>query len=326
MGNRTASRSNATTKAKPKRKRIPSEAEVKVETNVEVKSNIMRNSGLGAIFAAIMAVCGVVLFFMTYFTVAEYERAVLTRFGQIQSVRDPGLHFKVPFVNSVTFYRTDIQATGPKQPVNTYTIDNQEVDVLFTIHFQIDPKNIEFIYRNAQDYQPRMEAMAIDRLKAEMGKINVAHVAEKRSVLRDSIKNAIATDALAKYGVTVVDFQLTNLEYTKSFKAAVEAAAAAKANVETREQERAQAMLTAERARVEARGRADALLFEREAEAKAIKLKGEAEAAAIKARADALASNAQLVELEKAQRWDGKLPTQMFGSAPVPFLNIEKGK
>lgn len=326
MGNRTTGRSGDATKAKPRRKRIPSKAKVIVETNVEVKSNIMINSGLGAIFAAILAVCGVVLFFMTYFTVAEYERAVLTRFGQVQSVEGPGLHFKMPFVNSVQFYRTDIQASATRQPINTYTIDNQEVDVMFTIHFRLTPDKIEFVYRNAQDYQPRLEAMAIDRLKAEMGKVNVAHVAEKRGAIRDSIKNAIATDALEKYGVTVVDFQLTNLEYTKSFKAAVEAAAAAKANVETREQERAQALLTAERARVEAKGRADALLFEREAEAKAIRLKGEAEAAAIKARADALASNQQLVELEKAQRWDGKLPTQMFGSAPVPFLNIEKGK
>ncbi len=282
-----------------------------------------KNSVFAPIFGAIIVVGLLTLFFGTYFTVNENERAVLTRFGQIQSVRDPGLHFKLPFVNSVTFYRTDIQATGPKQPVNTYTIDNQEVDVQFTIHFRVDPKSIEFIYRNAQDFQPRMEAMAIDRLKAEMGKINVAHVAEKRGVLRDAIKNAIAKDALEKYGVTVVDFQLTNLEYTKSFKAAVEAAAAAKANVETREQERAQAMLTAERARVEAKGRADALLFEREAEAKAIKLKGEAEAAAIKARADALASNAQLVELEKAQKWNGALPQQMFAGAPMPFLSLD---
>jgi len=285
-----------------------------------------RNGVFAPIFGAIAVVATIMLFFGTYFTVSENERAVLTRFGQIQSVRDPGLHFKLPFVNSTAFYRIDIQATGPKQPVNTYTIDNQEVDVLFTIHYRIDPKSIEFIYRNAQDYQPRLEAMAIDRLKAEMGKINVAHVAEKRGLLRDSIKNAIAVDALEKYGVTVVDFQLTNLEYTKSFKAAVEAAAAAKANVETREQERVQALLTAERMRVEAKGKADSYLFEREAEAKGIKLKGEAEAAAIKARADALASNAQLVELEKAQKWDGQLPKQIFAGAPVPFMPIDQVK
>ena len=143
MGNRTTGRSGDATKAKPRRKRIPSKAKVIVETNVEVKSNIMRNSGLGAIFAAILAVCGVVLLFMTYFTVAEYERAVLTRFGQVQSVEGPGLHFKMPFVNSVQFYRTDIQASATRQPINTYTIDNQEVDVMFTIHFRLTPDKIE---------------------------------------------------------------------------------------------------------------------------------------------------------------------------------------
>lgn len=304
--------------AKPKSKQQQTEIELE-----PIGEKTMRNSGLGMILTGILGVIGMILFFSTYYTVAEYERGVLTRFGQLQSVEGPGLHFKMPFVNSVTFLRTDRQSTGPRQPVNTYTIDNQEVDVLFSIQYQIDPKNIEFVYRYAQNYQVLMEAMAIDRLKAEMGKVNVAHVAEKRGQIRDAIKASIATEALEKFGVTVIDFQLTNLEYTKSFKAAVEAAAAAKATVETREQERAQAMLTAERARVEAKGRADAYLYEQEAQAKAVRLKGEAEAAAIKARADALASNAQLVELEKAQRWNGALPGQIFAGAPIPFMNVK---
>jgi regulator of protease activity HflC (stomatin/prohibitin superfamily) len=159
-----------------------------------------------------------------------------------------------------------------------------------------------------------------------MGKINVAHVAEKRGQLRDAIQNVITREAIDKYGITIVDFQLTNLEYTKTFKAAVEAAAAAKATVETREQERLQAEKTAERQRIEAKGKADAYLFEREAEAKGIKLKGEAEAAAIKAQADALAANQQLVELRKAERWDGQLPKQIYAGAPIPFMDVLKNK
>lgn len=296
------------------------------EPDFQPGDNIMKNTGIGAIVTGICAVFMMIMFFMTYYTVAEYERAVLTKFGQVQSIEAPGLHFKVPFVNSVNFYRTDIQATATKSPVNTYTIDNQEVDVMFTIHYRITPDKVEFIYRNAQDYLARLESMALDRLKAEMGKVNAAHVAEKRGLIRELIKTAIAAEALEKYGITVVDFQLTNLEYTKSFRAAVEAAAAAKANVETREQERQQALLTAERVRVEAKGKADAFLFEREAEAKGIKLRGEAEAAAIRARADALASNAQLVELEKAQRWNGALPGQIFAGAPIPFMSLDKAK
>ena len=270
----------------------------------------------------IAIVCGFILFMMTYYTVDPYEQAVLTRFGKLIAVEGEGLHFKTPFVNSVTYIRTDIQEIKPKTHANTYTIDNQEVDVTFTIFYRVPVDKIEYVFRNVQDYKSRLEALAVDRLKAEMGKINVAHVAEKRGELRDQIREIIRSDAVV-LGVEVTDFQLTNIEYTKSFKTAVEAAAAAKATVETREQELIQSRKTAERAITEAKGVADSNLLIARAAATAIQLRGEAEAAAIKAQVEALAQNAQLVELRKSERWDGKLPATMLSNV-VPFMAVDQ--
>lgn len=285
------------------------------------------------IAGGIAAICGLILFLMTYFTVDAYERGVVTRFGQIVEVADAGLHFKMPFVNSVTFYRTDIQSIVPKKPANTYTVDNQEVDVVFTVFYRIPADKVAFIYQNVQDYEPRLEAIAVDRLKSEMGKINVQHVAEKRGEVREKIRTVLRHDA-GLLGLEITDFQLTNLEFTKSFRAAVEQAASAKAMVETREQEKLQANKTAERAaieaegkanaiRAEAKGQADANLLVAIAAAEAIRLKGEAEGAAIRAQADALRQNLELVNLRKAERWDGKLPTAMLSNV-VPFMNVDQ--
>jgi hypothetical protein len=49
---------------------------------------------------------------------------------------------------------------------------------------------------------------------------------------------------------------------------------------------------------------------------------GEATAEAIKARAAALANNPLLVELTKAEKWDGQLPTSMIPGSTVPFLEL----
>lgn len=73
-----------------------------------------RDFPVKTIFGGILAVCGLILFFMTYYTVAPYERAVLTRFGQLTAVEGEGLHFKMPFVNAVTYFRTDLQEIAPK--------------------------------------------------------------------------------------------------------------------------------------------------------------------------------------------------------------------
>jgi regulator of protease activity HflC (stomatin/prohibitin superfamily) len=279
---------------------------------------------LKLIVGGILGVCAIVLFLSTYYTVDQYERAVLTRFGKVVAVSEPGLHFKLPFVNYVHTYRIDILSIQPKEAVNTYTVDNQEVDVVFNVFYRIPPDRVAYVYQNVQDYYQRLFNMAVDRLKSEMGKVNVQHVAEQRGAIRDKIKTVLAQDA-KELGVEVTDFMLTNLEYSKSFRGAVEAAAAAKATVETREQERLQSIKVAEAKVIAAKGVGDAAREQARGEADGIKMRGEAQAAAIKAQAEALASNAKLVELRKAEKWDGKLPLQML-SGVIPFMNYEAAK
>lgn len=53
-----------------------------------------------------------------------------------------------------------------------------------------------------------------------------------------------------------------------------------------------------------------------------------AEADSLKIQAQALSQNKEVLELRrieveqtKASRWDGVLPTSVYGSAPIPFLN-----
>lgn len=294
------------------------------------------NTNIRLIAGCIISLLLAVFFLMTYFTVAPYERVIVTRFGKISYVADPGLHFKFPFVNSTTSIPTDIQEAKPDQKVNTYTVDNQEVDVMFNIFYRVPITNVEFVYTNVRDYKDRLLTMGTDRLKAEMGQVNVSSVAEKRGELRDKIKNRLATDAKA-LGVEVTDLQLSDLQYTDSYRTAISTAASQKAGVEGKEYLRQQAEKEALTAQIKAtgeangvretaRGNADGALLVAIAKAKAIQLQGEAEALAIKAQADALKANPNLVDLRKAERWNGALPTQMFGSAPIPFLPIETVK
>lgn len=283
------------------------------------------------IFSAVLMVCALILFLMTFFTVDQYERVVVTRFGKVVDIAEPGLHFRTPFVNSIHTYRTDILSIEPKTAANTYTIDNQEVDVIFNLFYRIPPDKVAYVYQNVQDVRERLYNMTIDRLKSEMGRVNASHVAEQRGAIRERIKNTLLKDT-ETLGVVITDFQLTNLEYTKSFRTAVEAAATAKAMIETREQERQQSVKVAEKvkiaaegeanaARETAKGKADAIVSVATAEAKAIQMRGEAEAKAIHAQAQALQQNQKLVELRKAEKWNGELPKQLL-SGIVPFMQF----
>ena len=287
-----------------------------------------------SIGSGIIAAIAILLIFASFFTVNQNEMAVVTRFGELRYIAGPGLHFKVPFVDATQPYRTDIVVVAPEKGVNTYTVDNQEVDVNFAVFYRIPADQVAFIYTNNRDYKSRLLEMSIDRLKATMGRVNVQSVAEKRGELRDAIKAVLAHDA-KPYGIEVTDFQLTDLQYTEAFRQAVNNAAVQKANIEFVEYQRQQAQKSAEMVKIQAegqanalrekaRGEADARLLNATAEAKAIQLQGEAQATAIKAQAEALRTSTELVELRKAERWDGKLPAAMYANTPIPFLPMDR--
>jgi regulator of protease activity HflC (stomatin/prohibitin superfamily) len=273
----------------------------------------------------------VVLFFSSYYSIDEQHRGVLTTMGKYSALENPGPGFKMPFLQSIENVPTNMQVATSEVAVNTYTIDGQEIDATFTVFFSTPPENVEYVYKNIPDVKTKVYQMSADRFKVEVGKVNVSVFSEQRGLLRDRIKAILVEDTKA-LGAVVSDFQMTNVEYGKSYRASIEASANAKAGIETKEQLQRQEQIVAatakitatgqaDAARETARGKADAALLEAQAEAKGAELKGLAQAAAIEAQAKALASNAQLVEYTKAKQWNGALPTQMLAGA-LPFFNI----
>src|SRR5688572_24848158 len=91
----------------------------------------LRALAIGLVLAIVL-----VLLSGSFYTVAEYERAVLTTWGEFRAVVDPGLHFKLPIAQSVRRYPINIQQVTIEQ-VNTYTIDNQELDAVVTIFYRL---------------------------------------------------------------------------------------------------------------------------------------------------------------------------------------------
>ncbi|CDX26867.1 exported hypothetical protein [Mesorhizobium plurifarium] len=104
---------------------------------------------------------------------------------------------------------------------------------------------------------------------------------------------------------------------------AVEARMTAQVEVQKQEQTLQQEKIKADIAVTQAEGRAKSVKAEADAKAYATQVQGTAEADAIKARAAALSNNPLLVELTKAEKWNGTLPTSMIPGSSVPFLSVQ---
>jgi regulator of protease activity HflC (stomatin/prohibitin superfamily) len=269
---------------------------------------------------------GITIIFGSWYTIDQTERGVLLSNGAFEEVVQPGLHFKMPWVQSV--YKIDMQTKNfTYDKVNSYSADQQPADLKISVTLHVSPDKVPEMYsRFGGD-----ETAAISRLvaphmnqevKVVFGQYTAAKAISARGQLNADAAAAL-TQAIAYDPIFVIEgVQIEDISFSPDYIKSVEQRMQAEVAVQQKQQELAQEKIKADIAVTQATGRANSVIAEAKASADATVLKGNAEATAIKARADALSSNLNLIALTQAERWNGVLPTTMVPGSSVPFINI----
>ena len=155
------------------------------------------------------------------FTVRENEYACTVRFSKIiDTTSQAGLHFKVPFVDSVKYFSKATQFYDiPPSEVLTSDKQNMTVDcyILWSIS---DPKLFYQTLGSASVAEQRLDALTYNELKTVMGTLSQAHIINMEDgSKRNDIYNSIATDvdALAgTYGIHVEDVKIKQFDLPDS--------------------------------------------------------------------------------------------------------------
>ena len=254
----------------------------------------------------------VYVLFASWYQVDQGERAVVLRFGATVGVSDPGLHFKLPWVDSV---RTITLQTQNKrfQNLEAYSRDQQPADLTVSVTFQVsDPRAIYEQFGDLEVATARLiDPRLIAGVKTIFGQYDAARAIQERAGLNNDFATAV-TSAINGGPINIISVQIENIDFSDAYEQSVEQRMLAQVEIQKREQNLRTTEVEAQIARTKAEG-----------EAEAIRLRGEAEASAIRARADALRANTDLVQLQAVEKWDGKLPTTMVPSSAMPFINLQ---
>lgn len=284
-------------------------------------SNFLKFSSAIVILAGVMIMS---TFLGSFYTVDEGERAVVLRNKEVTGVAEPGLHFKLPFIDSIkTISLRTATADFPSEQV--YTADRQNATVGFSINYTVLPGTVESIYRNYGSVENVEARMIIRQAREQIRNVFGTFTADT-SIRERSRLNAEVTSAISKIGEGVIrieSVQIENIDFSDIVEQAAEQRARQEMLVQTKKQQLETAKVEAQITVAQAQANADSQLAAARSQAESVRLRGEAEAAAIKAKSDALAQSPNLVELTKAERWDGKLPTTFVPGSAVPFLNIK---
>lgn len=281
---------------------------------------------------------GLPVAFGSWYTVDQGERGVLLRNGAVVGVAQPGLGFKLPWVESVR--RISVQQnTISYEGVQAYSKDQQTATLRLSVTYSVPADLVSNVYSEYGSLDA-LQGRVIDRQVNEQveivfGKFNAITAVQDRARLSAEVSSAIKRAVAGP--VTITSVQVENIDFSDAYEKSIEQRMQAEVEVQklrqNAEREKVQAEITVTQAQAQAdsqRAIADAQGYATEraaqAEAKAIEIKGDAAAKAIKARGDALRDNPNLVDLTQAERWDGRLPSTMLPGGAVPMLNLGGSK
>ena len=155
------------------------------------------------------------------YTVREDQYACTFRFSEIVSTTEtPGLHFKVPFVDSVKYFSKATQFYDIP-PSEVLTSDKQNMTVDCYILWEIsDPQQFYRALGTTAKAEERLNAITYNALKNAMGRLAQADIINmnpggERNNIYESITTTVDNQA-ATYGIHVEDVKIKQFDLPES--------------------------------------------------------------------------------------------------------------
>jgi membrane protease subunit HflC len=244
----------------------------------------MKNLG-GLVIALILAL---VTLSLSAFTVDQREYAIVVRFGEIVSVeKNPGLHFKIPFFDSVKYFDRRIVTLDWEKADRINTSENKYILVDSFIKWRIiDPLQFWVSYKLGGEAaaEKRLSQVVVDGLNQEINKRPIQDViAGDRSRIMENVRIKADADSRAR-GIEVIDVRLKRVDYAEEISVSVYQRMSSERERVAKDL-RSQGAGAAEKIRADADKQREVIIAEAFREAQRIKGEGDAKAAEIYAAA-----------------------------------------
>lgn len=194
---------------------------------------------------------GMLILFSGIFTVKQQTAALVERLGRFQSIKRPGLQFKIPFVDRVSG-RVNLKIQQLDVQVETKTHDNVFVKLRVSVQFLILPDKIYDAFYKLENPHEQITAYVFDTVRAEVPKMILDDVFERKDDIALAIRRDLK-EAMNTYGYDIIKALVTDIDPDHSVKTAMN-----RINAADREKRAAEFEAEAERIRIVAKAKAEA--------------------------------------------------------------------
>ncbi|AJQ94376.1 protease modulator HflC [Gynuella sunshinyii] len=172
--------------------------------------------GNKSFFAVLIVLIAGLVLFNSVFIVSEKEKAVMLRFGEIAKADiPPGIHFKVPIMNTVTKFEGRVMNLDTRKE-RFITAEDQFLEVDSYVQWRIDNTRKYYQATSGGQKEVAMNVLANrvnDGLRSEFGKRTQNEVVSgERDQLTAIIKERVDTVAKEQLGIEVLDVRVKGID------------------------------------------------------------------------------------------------------------------
>ena len=210
---------------------------------------------MGLLFFGLIFVFGLITLFLGLFTVSQQTSAVIERFGKFITIAQPGLNFKMPWIDYVVgVVNLRVQQLDVK--VETKTEDNVFVHVVVSVQYFVSPTKVYEAFYKLENAERQITAFVFDAVRSRVPKLKLDDVFERKDEIADVVKNEL-TGVMDQFGYGILTSLVTDIDPDPKVKIAMnEINAATRERMAANERGEAERILMVKRAQGEAETKA----------------------------------------------------------------------
>ncbi|MBQ0148406.1 MAG: SPFH domain-containing protein [Flavobacteriaceae bacterium] len=202
-------------------------------------------------FLYLIILVSITLIFLSFFTIKQQTAAVLERFGKFHSIRNAGLHFKIPIVDKIAG-KISLKIQQLDVIVETKTKDDVFVRLKISVQYQVIYDQVYDAFYKLDNPYAQITSYVFDVVRAEVPKLRLDDVFEKKDDIAVAVKSELQ-EAMNTYGYDIIKTLVTDIDPDEQVKHAMNRInASEREKIAAQYEGDAQRILIVEKARAEA--------------------------------------------------------------------------
>ena len=170
-------------------------------------------------FSIIIIFITFLLLFAALFTVKQQTSVIIERFGKFLSIRQSGLHFKIPFVDRIAG-RMSLKIQQLDVLIETKTKDDVFVKLKVSVQFKVIKLKVYDAFYKLDFPHDQITSYVFDVVRAEVPKMKLDGVFVKKDDIAIAVKTEL-NEAMMDYGYDIIKTLVTDIDPDSQVKEAM---------------------------------------------------------------------------------------------------------